>query len=64
MDIDPTDIEIYYESHKSEFGGAKLDEVRGEVAEAAKMEEMTKLQQKLLEDLLEEQNVELFPENL
>ncbi len=63
VDIDPTDVEIYYQSHKSEFG-APLDEVRGEVAEAAKMEEMAKLQQKLLEGLLEEQNVELFPENL
>lgn len=64
VDIDPTDIEMYYEKHKSEFGGAPLDKVRGEIAEAAKMEEMSKLQQKLLEDLLEEQNVELFPENL
>ncbi len=64
VDISPTDIEIYYEQHKSQFGNAPLDEVRGQVAEAARLEKMGRLQGKLLEDLLEAQDVQFYPENM
>ncbi|MGC9314152.1 MAG: hypothetical protein ACP5G4_00835 [bacterium] len=64
VDVNPTDIEIYYEQHKSQFGGAPLDEVRGQVAEAARLEKMGRLQGKLLEDLLETQDVQFYPENM
>lgn len=64
VDVSPTDIEIYYEQHKSQFGSAPLDEVRGQVAEAARLEKMGRLQGKLLEDLLEAQDVQFYPENM
>lgn len=64
VDISSSDIEIYYEMHKNQFGGEPLDKVRGEVAEAARLEKMAQLQSKLLDELLDKQNIKFYPENL
>jgi len=64
IDVSASDVEIYYELHKDRFGGAPLDEVRGQVREAAMQEKIATAQMELIDELLKAENVQLFPENL
>jgi len=62
--VDPTDVEIFYEAHKEQFGGAPLEQIRDRVTEAARMEKMAGLQNELFDRLLEAEDVTFYPENL
>jgi len=63
IEISNSDIEMYYELHKAQYGGASLDEVRNLVADALMQEKSANAQRELIDELLKTEGVQLFPEN-
>ena len=64
VDISAGDVDMYYETHKGQFGGAPLEQVRGQVEEALRAEKTAGRQSEEFERLLAAEDVQLYPENL
>ncbi|HHS50202.1 MAG TPA: hypothetical protein ENN07_03715 [candidate division Zixibacteria bacterium] len=64
VQISSSDIEVYYNMNKANFGDRPLEEVRSQVEQKLRYQKMAELQGKIFEELMETENVQLFPENL
>ena len=64
IDIKPSDVDVYYQIHKADFGNKPLDQVRRQVEKSLRAQKMSESQRDLFDELMETEKVQLFPENL
>jgi len=64
VNVNTTDIEIYYEKNKNQFSGKSLEEIRDQVKHMVIQEKTAGLQNDLIEKMIESEEVKLYPENI
>jgi hypothetical protein len=63
-DVPETDVRIYYDENRAEFGQRSLDEVRRQIRQRLFRERRTKALDKLVDDLRMQSRIDLLEENL